>query len=300
MNQRVNWVWIIFLFLSGGSESFGADQMNDWIKAFNKSHPVETAKMRNGVNRGEEIKVSDFSPEYKELLYKLYQGYASKIIDSKSLDSGVTKNTPQFEFFKKALGKLEYREDDVDSTSDRVRTHLTHLEEKKYRLRWRLFLNYMSWQSQAALVGPFETTNLLTTNLGLCPGFGMSLENRFWALSLDLSGLYGSGGVSAVQGLVEYQQSQVPALGGRFAIGGGRIVSASGSEVGLRGSLLFVRQNLTKPSDNQYNVTQDKILSYTVSVFSRWRFNRFYLETDFGRTIARPSTLWSIGLGTIF
>ncbi len=300
MKKRGGWVWVITLFLCGVPESFGADQMNDWIKAFNKNHPVETAKMRNGVNRGEEIKGSDFSQEYKELLYNLYQGYASRIIESKSLDPGVTKSTPQFEFFKKALGKLEYREDEVDSTSDRIRSHLTQLEEKKYRLRWRAFLHYMSWQSQAALVGPFETTSLLTTNLGFCPGVGASLENRFWALSLDLSGLYGSGGVSAVQGLVEYQQSQVPALGGRIAIGGGRIVSSSGSEVGLRGSLLFVRQNLTKPSDSQYSVTQDKMISYTVSLFSRWRFNRFYLETDFGRTVARPSTLWSIGLGSVF
>jgi hypothetical protein len=300
MKNGTGWFWAIAMLLSGANESLAADSMAEWIKAFNKNYPVESAKIKKAVNRGDEVKEADFSNEFKELLYNLYQGYASKITDSKTVDASVTRNTPHFEFFKKALGKLEYREDEVDSTSDRIRTHLTHLEEKKYRFRWRFFVHYMSWQSQAALVGPFETTSLLTTNLGFCPGIGTSLENRFWSLSLDLSGLYGSGGVSAVQGLVEYQQSQVPALGGRFAIGGGRIVSASGSEVGLRGSLLFVRQNLTKPSDSQYTVTQDKTLSYTISVFSRWRFNKFYLETDFGRTIARPSTLWSIGLGSIF
>jgi hypothetical protein len=293
-------IWPVIGLLVWVPHSLGADSMAEWIKSFNKSYPSETAKIKQMVHQGIEPKESDFSKEYKELLYNLYQGYATKITHSKTLDSGVSRITPQFEFFKKALGKLEYREDEVDTTSDRVRAHLIYLEEKKYKFKFRAFIHYMSWQSQASLVGPFETTSLLTTNLGFCPGLGMSFENRYWALSLDLSGLYGSGGVSAVQGLVEYQQSQVPAIGGRLALGGGRIVSASGSEVGLRGSLMFVRQSLTRPTDTQYSVNQDKTLSYTVSLFSRWRLGKVYLETDFGRTIARPSTLWSIGVGAVF
>jgi hypothetical protein len=277
----------------------GAESLNDWIKAFNKNYPAETAKIKKAVNQGEPINSNEVGKEYQDLLFRIYGGYASKLIATSTLDSTVTRDVPLFEFFKKALGKLEYREDEVDATADRVKAHLTVLEEKKYRIKWRASLHYMSWQSQATLKGPFENTSLLTTNLGFCPGIGASLENRFWSLSLDLSGLYGSGGVSPIYGNVLYQQSQVPAFGGRFSVGGGRIVSSSGSEVGLRGSILFVRQSLTKPPDPSYSIDQDKTLSLTVSVFSRWRFNRFYLETDFGRTVARPSTLWSIGLGAL-
>ena len=288
--------WFFFLL---SSPAWGADSMSDWIKAFNKVHAVETAKIKKAVNQGEELNSKDYSQDYKELLFRIYSGYASRLVEAKSLDSNVNRDTPLFDFFKKALGKLEYKEDEVDATSDKVKARLIHLEEKKYRIKWRVSLNYLSWQSQASLIGPFETTSLLSTNLGICPGLGASLENRFWALSLDLQGLYGSGGVSAVQGLVEYQQSQIPAFGGRLALGGGRIVSSSGSEVGLRVSALYVRQSLTRPSDTQYSIEQNKTLSFTASVFSRWRFNRFYFETDFGRTVARPSTIWSIGLGAI-
>lgn len=279
--------------------AIGAESLNDWVKAFNKKYPTETAKIKKAVNQGEPIDPNGVGKEYQDLLFKIYDGYASKLIASTTLDSTVTRDVPLFEFFKKALGKLEYREDEVDATADRVRGHLTSLEEKKYRVKWRASIHYLSWQSQATLKGPFENTSLLTTNLGFCPSIGASLENRFWSLSLDLSGLYGSGGVSPIYGNVVYQQSQVPAFGGRFSVGGGRIVSSSGSEVGLRGSALFVRQSLTKPPDPLYSIDQDKTLSITVSVFSRWRFSRFYLETDFGRTVARPSTLWSIGLGSL-
>jgi hypothetical protein len=288
-------VWFILL----PAQAFSAESLSDWIKAFNKNHPFETGKIKKAVNDGSEARENEFSKEYKELLFKIYTGYANKISAAKSIDTSLNRDTPLFEFFRKALGKLEHREDEVDATADRVKAHLSQLEERRYRIRWRGFIHYMSWQSQASLKGPFERTSLLTTNLGFCPGIGASLENRFWALSVDLSGLYGSGGVSAIQGLVEYQQSQVPAFGGRFSLGIGKIVSPTGSEVGLRGSALYVRQNLTRPSDPAYSVEQNKTLSFTLSLFSRWRFGHLYLETDFGRTIARPSTIWSIGLGGI-
>ncbi len=286
-------------YLLGGTSAFGGESLNEAIKSFNKGHSIETAKIKKAVNQGGELQGSEFSKDYKELLYSIYAGYASRLENAQKMDSAFIRDTPLFEFFKKALEKLEYREDEVDATSDRIRIHLVQLEEKRYRIKWRTSVHYLSWQSQASLIGPFETTNLLSTNLGVCPGIGASLENRYWSLSLDLNGLYGSGGVSAVQGIVEYQQSQVPAIGGRLAVGGGRIVSSSGSELGLRASALYVRQTLSRPSDTQYSIEQNKTLSFTASIFSRWRFNRFYIETDFGRTIARPSTLWSLGFGAI-
>ncbi len=157
----------------------------------------------------------------------------------------------------------------------------------------------IGWQSEATLVGPFENTGLLSTNLGFCPGFGINYENRFWALSADFNGIYGSGGVSAVQGLVTYQQSSVPAFGAKVAFCAAKVVASSGSELGIRGSALFIKQSLTEPPTAGYTIDQDKALTATLSLFLRWRLGRYYFQTDFGRHIGRSATLYSFGLGFV-
>ena len=75
------------------------------------------------------------------------------------------------------------------------------------------------------------------------------------------------------------------------------IVSSTRAELGLRATFLYVKQNLKTPSTAGYSITQDKQLSEVISLYSRWSFGRYYLQTDFGRYFQRPATLWSIGAG---
>lgn len=262
-------------------------------------YPREMMTLRNAVSESREVDSKQFSSVFQESLFRAYVAQADRILRTRNYKDLTPKDREEAQFSKSALEKLEHQEKQVDDLSDRVRGHLTQLESRVYRTRKRISLEVISWQSEATLKGPFENTGLLTTNLGFCPGFGVSYENRFWAFSADFSGIYGSGGVSAVQGLVTYQQSSVPAFGGKVSLGAAKVVASSGSELGIRGSVLYIRQSLTEPPTAGYTIEQDKALTGTVSLFSRWRLGRTYFQTDFGRHIGRSATLYSFGLGLI-
>jgi hypothetical protein len=262
-------------------------------------YPREMATLRNAVSNSRDVKQSQYSKSFQNELFDSYVAQAERILKTREFSTLSARDREEAQFSKSALEKLEHEEKRVDELSDRVRGHLSTLESRVFRVRRRLSLEMISWQSEATLTGPFESTGLLSTNLGFCPGFGVSYENRFWALSVDFNGIYGSGGVSAVQGLVTYQQSSVPAFGAKVAFGAAKVVASSGSELGIRGSVLFIKQNLTDPPTAGYSIEQDKALTATVSLFSRWRLGRYYFQTDFGRHIGRPATLYSFGMGFI-
>ncbi|MBU6153657.1 MAG: hypothetical protein KGP28_05080 [Bdellovibrionales bacterium] len=264
-----------------------------------QQYPKEMRVLRYAVSNSREVQSNKFSKQFQNALFNSYVAQADRILNTRDYRSLSPRDREEAQFSKSALEKLELEEDRVDELSDRVRGHLTRLESRVFRIRRRVSLELISWQSEATLVGPFENTGLLTTNLGFCPGFGVSYENRFWALSADFNGIYGTGGVSAVQGLVTYQQSNVPAFGAKMAFGAAKVVASSGSELGIRGSVLFIKQNLTEPPTSGYSIEQDKALTATLSLFSRWRLGRYYFQTDFGRHIGRSATIYSFGLGYI-
>ena len=103
--------------------------------------------------------------------------------------------------------------------------------------------------------------------------------------------------MSVTQGAVSYRQESVPASGFKASLGGGMIVSESRSELGLRATFLYVNQGLETPATAGYSVDQPNAFSQVISLYSRWTFDQFYLQTDFGRYVKRPATLWSIGVG---
>ena len=183
------------------------------------------------------------------------------------------------------------------SAETQVDASVVSHSENAYVLKKRVFLDYLSWQTTASLVGPFEPTSLLSTNVGFAPSFGVSLENKSWAYHGDLSFVYGSGGVSAAQGAVTYQQSNVSAWGGKFAISVGKIVSSKRTELGLKASLLAIKQDLETPAVAGYTIEKQNTVNGILSIYSRWTFDAIYLETEFGRYIAKPATLWALGFG---
>jgi hypothetical protein len=264
-----------------------------------KQFPREMSSLRSAVSNSREVNASEYPASFQQSLFNSYVAQAERILRTQDYRSLSPRDREEAQFSKSALEKLEHEEKRVDELSDRVRGHLSTLESRVFRIRRRVSLELISWQTEATLVGPFENTGLLTTNIGFCPGFGVNYENRFWALSADFNGIYGSGGVSAVQGLVTYQQSSVPAFGAKAAFGAAKVVASSGSELGIRASALFIKQSLTDPPTAGYSIEQDKSLTATLSLFSRWRLGRYYFQTDFGRHIGRSATLYSFGMGFI-
>ena len=270
------------------------------VKEFNSSYPVELKKVKAAVREGKGLDAQEFSDSYKKLLFNIYLGYNSKIAQAKSSEAVAKKDEDVVKFFKSALEKMEYRETEVDQASEELKAHYVYLEASKYRLRKKAFVDFVSWQTQATLSGPFENTALLANNLGYQAGFGFNFENSYWSFGTELAGLIGYGGVSSVAGLIDYQQSSVPAFGGRFSLSGARVVSSSGSLLGIRAAAQYFKQTLSTPSTAGYSIQQDKALSFTTTIFTQWRYDRYYFETEFGRYIARPSTIWSMGVGMLF
>ena len=262
-------------------------------------YPKEMVALRYAVANSKDVNGKLYSKSFQANLFQSYVEQAERIFKTRNFRDLTARDREEAQFSKSALEKLEHEEKRVDELSDRVRGHLSKLEARVFRIRKRLSLELISWQTEATLKGPFEDTSLLTTNLGFCPGFGVSYENKLMAFSADFSGIYGSGGVSAVQGLVTYQQANVPAFGAKVAFGAAKVVASSGSELGIRGSVLFIKQSLTDPPTTGYSIEQDKALTATVSLFSRWRLGRYYFQTDFGRHIGRSATLYSFGMGFI-
>jgi hypothetical protein len=262
-----------------------------------ENYEKDSTRLRTDLQNNQAPKSSEYSNEFKALFFRIYGDYSQKILGAGWQGGVFSKDQFAFEQYKKALDALEYQGDAVQKIHDKVEEHLKLLEKKQYRWRTRVFIDYLSWQTSATLIGPFETTALLATNVGICPGVGVSYESSFWALSLDLSYLSGSGGVSVTQGAVNYRQESVPASGFKAAFGAGMIVSESRSELGLRATFLYVNQSLATPATAGYSIDQPNTFSQVISLYSRWTFDQFYLQSDFGRYVKRPATLWSIGVG---
>ena len=261
--------------------------------------PSDLKLMKDAVSEGKSLTKKDLSPEVPDLVFRAYKLGSNEILGAQSTASLSKDLQKTVQFQKSVLEKIEYKEKETDEISDRIRGHLADLEARRWHFKKRVFFEVISWQTEATLQGPVESTTLLATNLGLSPGIGVSYENRLWASSLDLAGIYGSGGVSSQNSLITYSQSDVAAFGAKATLGFARVVASSGSELGLRASALYIKQSFTTPPDPSYSIDQKKALSGTISLFSRWRFNRFYLQTDFGRYFGRPATLWSLGAGFI-
>jgi hypothetical protein len=178
------------------------------------------SSLKNAVANAKEVDPKKFSLPFQESLFGGYQNQTQRILSTGNYRDLTKKDRDETQFFKTALEKLEFQEKKVDELSDQVRSHLTVLESKVFRLRRRFSFDVISWQSEATLSGPAGSFGLLTTNLGFCPGFGYTYENRYWAYSADLHGLYGSGGVSAPEGITYqhplFERSSPVVLGGDY------------------------------------------------------------------------------------
>lgn len=247
--------------------------------------------------RNNSVQPARYPAGFKNLYYSLYYDQSQLAFTSTSLKDLPPNWARTFESTRQKLELLEIQPAQVSERSEKVAAHLKYLEQKTFQWKFRVFLDYVSWQTEATLVGPSGGYSLLATNQGLSPGAGVSYQNGFYVFTSDLNLVYGSAGVSTLQGGPVYNQADVPAYGARLAVAGGLIVSASKAELGLRLSFWYISQDLTTPSVAGYSVEQSKKLSQTLSIYSRWHFGGYFLQTDFGRYLGRPATAWAIGFG---
>ena len=127
------------------------------------------------------------------------------------------------------------------------------------------------------------------------------MENYLYHFYVDGCVLMGAGGVSATSNAnVAYQQSNVPAYGIKAGPGVSMIVSSSKSRIGFKVPIIYSVQKLVNPASPGYEVFNAAPISVVTSIYSRWQFNKWYIQTEFGKYIQKEETFWGLGFGKSF
>ena len=273
------------------------------IRLVKKHYVSQHNRLVRAIKRGDTVDGDDYPEALKVLYWNLFTSYG-EILKGYEYDSDlVEKDNKYFTLFSKILSELEFREGKVDKYNDVIVAHRQYLVNKIYRFTKSLSLQYVSWQQDATLKHTTQgEAGLIITNKGLCAGGDVGYENYRYHFYVDGCLLYGSGGVkNNDQELIDnYQQSNVPAIGIKAGPGASIIVSSSKSRIGIKLPIIYSKQDLTTPNGSDYSIEQDSSITYVASLYSRWQFNKWYFNTEFGKYIQQEQTFWGFGVGKEF
>lgn len=272
------------------------------IRLVKKNYSRQHTKIINAIKRGDTIDGDDYPEALKIHYWNLFTSYG-EIIKGYSHDSSkVEADNKHFAMYSKILGELEFREGKVDKYNDTITAHRQYLVNKIYKFRTSLSLSYVSWQQDATLKHSSGEATLIITNKGFCAGGDAGYENYLYHFYVDGCILYGTGGVkNNDQDLVEnYQQSNIPAFGIKAGPGASLIVSSSRSRIGLKLPMIYSVQKLTTPKGSDYTVDQSSPFAVIASLYSRWQFDSWYFQTEFGKYLTQNQTFWGFGIGKEF
>lgn len=258
-------------------------------------------KLVQAIKESETVDGDDYPEGLKVLYWNLMNDYGQIIESYKDASKLIKKDHQHYLMFSKILSELEFREGKVDKYNDKIVAHITYLENKVYKFSRSLSVQYMSWQTESTLTGPGTKTGLVVTNRGACAGGDVGYENAFYHFYLDGCYFAGSGGVASDStASIRYRQSNVAAHGLKLSPGASMIVSSSGSRIGLRLPMIYTIQNLQEPQNNAYSIKKDSPLSFVGSLYSRWQFKKWYMQTEFGQYLQKEQTFWALGIGKNF
>ena len=241
-------------------------------------------------------------PEALKILYWNINVDYGKIIESYQTSSDlIEKDHKRFTMFSKILSELEFREVKADKFNDKLVAHIQLLKDKVYKRSRSLSISYISWQQTADLTGPGVKSSLIITNKGFCAGGDAGIENYLWHFYVDGCAFFGSGSISATGSSgTTYEQANVPAYGFKVSPGASLIVSSSKSRIGVRFPLIYSMQSLNKPEAAGFDIKEASPLNFITSIYSRWQFNKWYFQTEFGKYAQKEQTFWGIGIGKNF
>jgi hypothetical protein len=273
------------------------------IRLVKKYYFNQHQSLMMAIKRGDTIDGDRYPEALKVLYWNLFTSYG-EILKGYNEDSIlVEKDNKSFTLFSKILSELEFREGKVDKYNDEIMAHRQYLTNKIYKYKTSWFVQYVSWQQDATLKSNTGAeAGLIITNKGLCAGGELGYENYQYHFYFDGCVLYGNGGVkNNDQDLIDnYQQSNIPAYGIKAGPGASVIVSSSKSRIGIKLPMIYSVQKLTTPTQTGFSVDQESSLAFMASLYSRWQFNKWYLQTEFGKYLKQEQTFWGLGIGKEF
>lgn len=276
------------------------------IRLVNKLYKKQHEKLLLAIKRGDTVDSDDYPKALPVLYWNIFSSYGAIIKGYKQEGKRLDDDQKHFKLFSKILSELEYREGKVDKFNDLVIAHRQYLTDKIYRFKASWSVQYVSFQNESTLTASNgKEASLIVTNRGLCAGGDAGIENHRYHFYVDACFLYGDGNVknndtSVIQ---KYQQSNVPAMGLKFGPGASVIVSSSRSRLGIRVPMVYSTQKLEDPPADgatTFKIKQESPLSIITSMYSRWQFDKFYIQTEFGKYVSKELTFWSLGFGKEF
>ncbi len=270
------------------------------VRLINQKFKDRHTKILAAIRQGDSLDGDGYPEPLKVLYWNLLMDFSHIILGYDEKSPILESDRKFFNSFSKILSELEFREGKVDKINDQVLAHLEYLDKKVYQWSTSFSLSYVSWQSEAKLHGQGQDIALLVTNKGFCAGGDVGVENYLFHFYVDSCFLMGSGGIQALpnKSEIDYQQSNVPAYGVKISPGASMIVSTTKSRIGFRIPVIYSKQTLDDPPASKgYEALNEAPLSIITSLYSRWQFNRWYFQTEFGKYISKESTFWGLGVG---
>ena len=268
-----------------------------------KHYQTQHEKLLASIKRGDTVDGDDYPEALKVLYWNIFTSYGEILKGYSEESSLVEEDNKYFMLFSKILSELEFREGKVDKYNDSIVSHRQYLTNKIYKFKASWNFQYMSWQQDATINHSSSgKAGLIITNRGLCAGGDLGFENAFYHFYVDGCALFGSGGVknNDQDVISNYQQSNVPAYGFKAGPGASLIVSSSKSRIGIKIPIIYSIQKLTEPTDPAYSIDQGAPISFMTSLYSRWQFNKWYFQTEFGKYLQQERTVWGLGIGREF
>ena len=161
-----------------------------------------------------------------------------------------------------------------------------------------VFVDTMSWQQEGRIKTTTASSKFILTNKAVCAGGSLSWETQVLRTFIDGCFLYGQGNAGSEKSTITYDQSDISLYGVKASLGGGLIVSSAKAEVGLKIPVMFVGQNYTKPSST--SLTEPSPFLLMGSLYSRWPFQQWFVQTEFSKIVGNDLTLFSLGAGYKF
>lgn len=263
--------------------------------------PKEHARLLKDLRESNTIDPDEYSKSQKLIYWILFTDYVQILSQVKDKKDVAEKDLKYLQMFSKLLEGLEFREGQVDRLNTKINNHLQYLEDKIYHFEGSLFFNYMTWQRDVSLESSSAKSTLLVTNRGYCLGGDAGVSNYRYHFFMDGCFLIGAGGVSNPNPPPEYEQANVRVLGLKAGPGASIIVSDSRSRLGIKFPFIYNIQRFQNPPPaTGFKVEELNPLSYMATLYSRFQFGKWYLQTEFGKYITEERSVWAIGFGKEF
>jgi len=291
---------LILISHSLRKEGFNRQDIKLNVRLIKQKYLREHQKLVKAIKDGDSIDGSEYTEGLKIVYWNLLQDYGKIIEGYSNVSQLIDKDHKAFLQYNKILSNLEFRESQVDKLSDKLMAHIQDLQERVYKFSWSLSATYVSWQQFAKLTYATGKSHLTITNQGNCLGGDAGYENRYYHFYFDGCFLYGAGNVQGETSGPTYQQSSIAAYGLKAGPGVSMIVSSSRSRIGVKLPLIANYQKLSQPADTTATVKEESPLSAMLSLYSRWQFNKWYFQTEFGKYVNNDASFWGLGAGRSF